>query len=648
MASRPKAGAKTPSGPRPRPRAGVRLAREVGPLLAETIADAVITIDAHSRILFVNPSASRMFGYAPSEMLGQNLTMLMPDALCERHRASLARYVATGLKHVDWQAVELVARDKSGREIPVEISFGEGGGKGRPTFTGVVRDITERKRAEAVQSALYLVAERAQASTDMAEIYAGIGATLRELMGAKTVRVMLKDVASGALTCRYLAGETTIAPGPRPIAEEWTEHVLKTGEPFLARTPVRGAGDPQGSWLGVPLKAGEKTLGALVVRARPQTAAYGEREREILTFAARQVVAALERHRAQEEMKRTLSVLRSTLDYTADGILVVDHGGRVESFNQRFAQLWRIPRPMLAMRDDTALVAHVLDQLKDPEQFLNKVRELYSRPEAEAFDVLEFKDGRTFERYSIPHWQDGQPRGRVWSFRDVTKARDLEAQLRRSDRLEAIRRLAGSAAQDFNNLLTVITSRGELARRHAGQDESLGRHLEEVLGAAERAKALTRQLLAFSRGQALAPPPETLPTAPAATEAPPRGSETILLVEHHEAVRLVEREILEGQGYIVLEASQGEDALLIQQRYASPVHLVVTDLSMPDMSGPELTRRLARAWPEAKVLFVSGNSTNDSAPDGVLARNATFLQKPFSPDDLARKVREALTAPPSH
>jgi PAS domain S-box-containing protein len=648
MASGPKASAKTRSGPRSRPRAGVRLAREVGPLLAATIADAVITIDAHSRILFVNPSASRMFGYAPSEMLGQKLTMLMPDALRERHEASLARYVTTGRKHVDWQGVELVARDKSGREIPVEISFGEAGGRGGPTFTGVVRDITERKRAEAVRSALYLVAERAQASTDMAELYAGIGATLRELMGAKSVRVMLEDVASGVLSCRYLAGEGTIPPGPRPLTEEWTEHILKTGEPFLAPAPAMGAGEPQGSWLGVPLKAGEKTLGALVVRARPESAAYGEREKEILTFAARQVVAGLERHRVQEEMKRTVSVLRSTLDSTADGILVVDHGGRVESFNQRFAQLWRIPRPMLAMRDDTALIAHVLDQLKDPEQFLNKVRELYSQPEAEAFDVLEFKDGRTFERYSIPHWQDGQPRGRVWSFRDVTRARDLEAQVRRSDRQEAIRRLAGSAAQDFNNLLTVITSRGELARRLAGPEESLGRHLEELLGAAERAKALTRQLLAFSRGQALAPPPDPLPAVPTATKEPPGGSETILIVEHHEAVRLVEREILEGQGYVVLEASQGEDALRIPQRYASPVHLIVTDVSMPDMSGPELARRLAGAWPEAKVLFVSGNSTGDSAPDGVLARDAAFLQKPFSPDALARKVREALMASPSH
>jgi CheY-like chemotaxis protein len=477
----------------------------------------------------------------------------------------------------------------------------------------------------------------------MTDVYTGIGATLRELMGAKSVRVMVKDAGSGSLSCAYLTGEVPVVPGPRQVADGWTAHVLETGEPFLA--PAESAGEPRGSWLGVPMKAGDKILGALVVRARPETPAYGEREKELLTFAARQVVAALQRHRAQEEMKRTVSVLRSTLDSTADGILVVDHGGRVESFNQRFAQLWRIPGPMLAMRDDAALIAHVLDQLKDPEQFLSKVRELYSQPEAEAFDVLEFKDGRTFERYSIPHWQDGQTKGRVWSFRDVTKARDLEGQVRRSDRLEAIRKLAGSAAQDFNNLLTVITSRGELAKRQAGQDE-FGRHLDELLSAAERATALTRQLLAFSRRQALAASPEPLPAAAAAPEAPPRGSETILLVEHHEAVRLVEREILEGQGYIVIEASQGEDALLVQRRYPLPVHLVVAEVAMPDMSGPELFRRLARDWPLAKVLFVSGSITDDSAPDGVLARDAAFLLKPFPPDALARKVREALAAPP--
>ena len=79
---------------------------------------------------------------------------------------------------------------------------------------------------------------------------------------------------------------------------------------------------------------------------------------------------------------------------------------------------------------------------------------------------------------------------------------------------------------------------------------------------------------------------------------------------------------------------------------ARPVHLVVSEVVMPDMSGPELARRLARGWPETRVLFVSGQTTDDSAPDVVLAQDAAFLQKPFSPDALARKVRDAMASRP--
>jgi CheY-like chemotaxis protein len=141
-------------------------------------------------------------------------------------------------------------------------------------------------------------------------------------------------------------------------------------------------------------------------------------------------------------------------------------------------------------------------------------------------------------------------------------------------------------------------------------------------------------------------PPAVPPAAPASSGPAPRGTETVLLVEHHEAVRLVEREILETQGYVVLEASQGAEALLIQREYGRPVHLMVTDLVMPDMTGPELTRRLAQASPGTRVLYVSGQAEHDDAPDAVLARDAAFLLKPFSPDVFARKVREALAGPP--
>ena len=131
-------------------------------------------------------------------------------------------------------------------------------------------------------------------------------------------------------------------------------------------------------------------------------------------------LALAARDKSASEARSTLSLLTATLDSTADGILVVDSAGAITQSNARFAQMWRIPDDILSSRDDNAAIQFVLDQLAYPETFVAKVQELYANPEAESDDTLRFKDGRVFERHSLPQRVDGAVVGRVWSFRDVT------------------------------------------------------------------------------------------------------------------------------------------------------------------------------------------------------------------------------------
>jgi CheY-like chemotaxis protein len=124
----------------------------------------------------------------------------------------------------------------------------------------------------------------------------------------------------------------------------------------------------------------------------------------------------------------------------------------------------------------------------------------------------------------------------------------------------------------------------------------------------------------------------------------PTGSETILLVEDDEAVRDLARLVLETQGYTVLEAANGQQALQLAAHDTGPIHLLLTDVVMPGLSGNLLADQLALSHPNLKVLFMSGYTDEAISHHGVLASGVALLQKPFSPVVLAQKVRAVLDA----
>jgi len=204
-------------------------------VIADTASDAIITIDEESTMLFVNRGAERIFGYPRAELLGQSLTMLMPDYLRHVHRAGMQHYLATGQRHTSWEAVELPGLHQSGREIPLELSFGEFTENGRRFFTGIARDITERRKLERRLAAQFQVARILTESDSLATAAPDLLQAICESLGWEMGQ--LWDLDREAEVLRWLAA--------------WCVPSLSAGtfaDASRNRTFVRGVGLPGRIW----------------------------------------------------------------------------------------------------------------------------------------------------------------------------------------------------------------------------------------------------------------------------------------------------------------------------------------------------------------------------------------------------------------
>jgi two-component system sensor kinase FixL len=213
-----------------------------------------------------------------------------------------------------------------------------------------------------------------------------------------------------------------------------------------------------------------------------------------------------ERGDTEKQLRHSLSLLTATLDSTADGILVVDRSGRVQSFNRKFAVLWRIPDSILASNEDEELLSFVLDQLQDPQGFLAKVQRLYAEPAAESNDLVHFKDGRVFQRYSRPQFLGEEIVGRVWCFRDITetvaaneKLENLVHQLERANK--ELGDFAYIVSHDLKAPLRGIKTLADwLVADHADQLDQEGKEqLHLLVARVDRMHGLIEGILQYSR-----------------------------------------------------------------------------------------------------------------------------------------------------
>ena len=389
---------------------------QLGRLLAE-LPDLVVVVDAGANVIWANSLAERHFGLALDDSIGTSaLDFVHPDDL-ELAARSLATVRG---KHIG-NAIEVRLRTPSGWRlfelIGTAVNWFEEG-----ALLFCIRDLTERRRFEVARDeiAMFRMLVHNSATITMlispsGHINSASGALTRmlghdpelvenELLANLVVEDDRPQLSSAIQ--RALGGATATAP--EVVEVHLSRHDSDEVVPFEL-TLVNLVDDP--------------TVGGLVVTAHDVS----------------------ERAAKDRELRNTLSLLQATLDSTADGILVVDTEGKITGVNHRFAEMWRIPDHLLAPRNDAQAIAFVLDQLINPSDFTAKIEELYTRPESESNDIIEFRDGRVFERYSRPQLVEGAVVGRVWSFRDVTERTRLEAELAHQAFHDALTGLANKA-----------------------------------------------------------------------------------------------------------------------------------------------------------------------------------------------------------
>jgi two-component system cell cycle sensor histidine kinase/response regulator CckA len=471
--------------------------------------DGLSIADTGHRVLWANETFVRMFGYEPSEVIGQPLENLVvpPERVAE------SRWVSEALAKGERITLETQRRKKDGSLLDVCLSCAPMRLAGKISgFYAGYHDISDRRRVEALSSALYRVAEQSSSAHDLQQFFAAVHSIVDELMYARNFYIALYDPSTDLLTFPYFVDEQDTAPTPKKMGRGLTDHLIRTGEPLLATPEVLEAMEDRGEvarngsrsldWMGVPLKVNSHTFGVLAVQTYSKNIRYGDRDKEILTFVARQVASAVEIKRNEQALRRSEARYRSLVQSSVYGIYRSSLEGRFLDVNPALITMlgYGSPEEVLLLDPEKDVFAQPAEHTRLIEEFrrtgrLDGIEVKWKRRDASTITVR--ISGRAVSNAD-------EPADVIEAIaEDVTDRRVLEDQFRQAQKMEAVGRLAGGVAHDFNNLLMVISGYAEVMLAKLDLDHPLHENARAIQQASDRATTLTRQLLAFSRKQLL-------------------------------------------------------------------------------------------------------------------------------------------------
>lgn len=467
--------------------------------LADT-APAAIYIHTRDRFLYVNRGTEVITGYSRDELLAMDpFEILHPAyrALLRERWEKRMRGESVPARH----EFRIITRD--GEERWAEFSGMAVELRGEKAVMAVVSDITERKRAEQYQSALYEISQHAHKARDLQALYASVHSIVAGLLDCGNFYITLRDENTGLLDWPYFVDEHDWQPGIHSL----TDYVLRTGEPLLASPESLSASGSMPAaptaWLGVPMKNGDSTFGVLAVQSYTPGKTFDHQHQELLTFVGQHLASAIRHRRNEESTRASAQRYRSLFERAVYGIYRASMDGRILEANPALATFlgYQSASELIDLQLETDVYAEPLDRPRIHREFAREGRNIHEAR-------WKRRDGSIITvRLSGAIAQDSSGHADCYEVivEDITERRDLEEQLRHAQKMEAIVRLAGGLAHDFNNLLTVIKGYSDLLQDRFPAGDRGRAQLDEIRKAADRAGGLTGHLLAFSRRQVLSP-----------------------------------------------------------------------------------------------------------------------------------------------